>query len=229
MGADLGTIGEGFLALFNSFLSLNWPVEFFRKGLGMVGNTVLGILPVLLILYLAFYLVCLISSLTMRAFQGKKSVFSWKRKIVNFFLTLLPFVIFQMLLGVCREMGEAAATVEGSFSFTMSGLFYLGELFEAVHFWRIILLFVYVWLLIYPLSQVWKCLTSYESVGVGIMWTVFDVGLGFACAACLLLGMDYGQFALYLLVPVLLILNHFGEKKEPKPVTKKTAEIYTTP
>lgn len=233
MGVDLEAIGQGFLSLFDHIMSMTWPVEFLYQSLNL-DDTVVAFLPGILFAYLGVYVVCMISCLTMRFVQGQKSAFNWKQKLLNLFLTLLPFVTLQMLTGTCGEMSAAAASLGVSAQELLNAgvrnfFVYLGELFIAVGWWRIVLFVVLLVTLLYPLSQVAKCVGSYEIAGVGVMWMFYDVGLGLACAACLLLGMYSGKLIFYLGVPALLLANHFGEKREAAPQKKKTAEIYTTP
>lgn len=224
MGADPETMGEGFQSLLDGIINLNWPTEFFRKCLGMGESVVLRNLPVLLTAYLVIYLIALASCLTLRRFQKKTSIFGWQETILNLVLTLMPFVTFRLLVGTLQEMTEAAAAAEGKLAFSLEGLRYIGNFLAGIGWWRFLLVALFLFTLYCPLAQTWKCLSAYEPVTIGALWMVFDLGLGLACMACLLLGMYCKTYALYLLIPVLVVLNRLGRKRSGRSKRKKTAK-----
>lgn len=226
---DFERIGRGLADLWDGITQCQWSEGFLRDVLCITGQGMLDAIPTLLTVYFLIYAALTVSALTLRLVQGQGSVFTWKEKIPVFVLSVLAFPVWPVFLSVLQQTGWAAASVPGNFALNLSGLYYLFDLFGAIWI-HLLVLAVLLAMLVYPLSKALKCLGSYPGKPVvGIIWMVFDVGLGPFCVTCFLLGMHLGRWQMYLLALAAIILNHFGEKKKANPPKKKTAEIYTTP
>ena len=200
-------IVDGMKDLTEGLKSCTWPEKFVSGLLGMSPATAEK-LRAYLFYYMILYAVSAVISLVLHYKKEMKSFSNFGRKMMDFICTVLMVMCCWLVPQFVAQSKLMASQVEGEFSFTEEGFYWLSDYLQA-GFDPIWLSALMIFIAIMPLLTARRYLKEYKLLG--IPWAIYDVGFGVFAISTAAMAMAHGSFLWYLAIPAAMVLVHFGQ------------------
>ncbi|MDO4333133.1 MAG: hypothetical protein Q4C58_10685 [Eubacteriales bacterium] len=191
---------HGFRELWKGLQTNTYPAAFFTDALGMSTDATKA-LPGHVAFLLAVCMICGAITLLLRWKAGQRSISGWGDQLVNVLLSLLTILCIPVLLLLYQYVAEANTAALKLYP--DKGIAYWKEFLETAYPVLMVAI-ICVAMMLWPLFRFKDYLVCYHLKG--LFHGIFEVGTGFFIAGVAIQAMYRESPAIYLLIPVYLLM-----------------------